>query len=414
MVPAAVAEPIAPHLLLLTSCRTGEGAGTPVVLHRHLVRFRDAGWRITEVVHPPAVEAGLSGDGIEVLRLPYRRRWWPPHRESSRLSTAVRAALLADDVRRQLGGKRPDVVLTVLEPRYAAVAAAVARQLRRPLAVIIHDRPELWEDVVGDVHREAHVRREAERVLARAAVVFPVTRALGEAYGPSVAQKSVPLLPIPAGAEPAAGGWREAFRRPHLVLSGSLHPFQRPSVAALAVALEGVGGRLTLVSHHDLGPFEPVAAAHPNVSLRPAFASSAEALAFCRAEASALLVSYAFDAQPWAATSFPSKLVEFVHLGLPVLILAPPHAAVSSWARSVGWTSHVDSMDRDALTDEVAALATPAGWARRADDSHRAAVEPFDPKTIHSSLAEAFEALLPAELRRGLTADDCADLPSIA
>ena len=277
-------------------------------------------------------------------------------------------------------------MLTVLTPEQSTVAAHAARALGRPLAVVLHDQPELWESTPA-AERDA-VHRRAERVLASAEGIYPVTHALAAVYGADMAARAETLLPIPAGGA-AEATWRDDYERPHLVLSGSLHPFQRPALAALARALDTVGGRLTAMTHHDLEPFADLAEAHPNLTLRPACATAADALDFCASEASAILVSYAFDEQPWAATSFPSKLVEFVHLGLPVLILAPPDAAVSAWARAFGWTSHVETLDADVLAAEVAALATPDGWARRAADSRRAALGPFDPATIHAGFEQS-------------------------
>ena len=98
--------------------------------------------------------------------------------------------------------------------------------------------------------------------------------------------------------------------------------------------------------------------------------------------------------QPWAATSFPSKMVEFAHLGLPVLLLAPPHAAASAWARGAGWTSHVETLEAGALEAEIAALATPDGWERRAVDARQAAAGPFDPDRIHAGLEDDLRRLV--------------------
>lgn len=389
-----------PGLLFVDRFVPRDAPGSPVVLWRHLARFEEEGWRV-RVAAATVGRAPSSGEPWGLIACPPRRWWWLPHRSAVPGSLAVRAALQARQIVAALQGDVPDIVLTTLSPEYSTVAAAVARRLVRPLAVVVHDQPELWESVVVDPAYQQRVKRQVRAVLAQAARVYPVTPALAEVYGADVVAKSCPLLPIPAGGVPALAEWSPRYARPHVVHAGSLHPFQRPNLEAVARALEPVGGRLTVISHHDTTPFEALARALPHVTLRPAFPSSKDVLAFCAAEASALLVSYSFHDQPWAATSFPSKMVEFAHLGLPQLLVAPPRAAVSVWAREQGWTSYVETLDADALAAEVAALATPGGWARRADDSRHAAVGPFDPEMIHASLAESLAALLPVGLRLG-------------
>lgn len=384
----------APYLLYADMVPPGDVPGTPVVTWRHVLRFEAEGWR----VRVAAAEATSQREPVlpswDFIPYPPRRRWWPPHRDEVAGSMAVRAWLQGREVVARLNGDVPDVVLTVLSPEHAPIAAAVARRLKRPLAVIVHDQPELWEEVVRRPDYQPVVQANVERVLRQAARVYPVTRMLGEAYGPEVAAKAVPLLPIPAGGERPEAVWQDRFVRPHVVHAGSLHPFQRPNFLALARALQGVGGRLTVISHHDTSPFDDLASAFDHVTLRPAFPTSGEVLDFCAAEASAMLVSYSFTEQPWAATSFPSKMVEFAHLGLPQLLLSPPHAAVSIWAREQSWTSHVESLDAGALAAEVAALATPEGWVQRAADAHRAARGPFNPATIHAGLATSLSTLI--------------------
>lgn len=359
--------------------------GTPVILHRHLTRFAAAGWTVGYA----AREHGLADwtdapPDWTAFPIPLRRPWWPPHREGLPGSGALRQWLVGGDLARRVQAWRPDIVLTVLAPSDVHVAAAVARRSNCPLAVILHDQVELWEQFRDRPDVQVRVRRELEAVLGHADAVYPVTDDLAAVYGPSVSAKARHLIPIPPSHDASPAEWRNDYTRPHLVITGSLHPFQRPTLEALAGALAPLGGRLTAITHSPHEPFAELVAAHPNLTLRPAFPTSAEARAFCSEHASAILVSYAFDEQPWAATSFPSRLVEGVQLGLPVWLVAPPHAAASTWARSAGWTSHTETLDPGALSAEIAALATPDGWARRADESRRAAEGVFDPETIHA------------------------------
>lgn len=381
----------APHIHLVYGRPPADFTGSQVVLRRHLQRFERDGWRVSfsTYEHKLTPADDLPASWVS-YPLPFRRWWWPPYRARIPGMDALRQRLFSVDLATRLAGDRPDVILTVLEPYEAQIAADVARLLRRPLAVIMHDQPELFEDVAAVSAVQRSVRRAAERVLRRADRVYPVTPELAAAYGPGVVDKSHTLLPLPAGGTPAQSlppVWRDAHARPHVVHVGSLHFFQVPNMWAVAEALKVVGGRLTLSSFSTLEWFEDLARAHPHVTLRGPFPTSDDMLAYCSREATALLISYAFDAQPWSATSFPSRLVELSHLGLPVEVLAPPQAAASKWARGVGWTAHVESLDKAALTAELEALSSRIGWEKRSFESRIAASSVFAPNEVHRGFA---------------------------
>ncbi len=383
-----------PYLLYLDYMPPVDHPGTPITILRHMRRFKASGWRVGIASGSWAVEHWKPSPEWETLTQPFRGRWWPPHRDAIPGSARIRAELQAIDFADRLRHDIPDLILSTLSPDSAPVAARVAKRLGRPLALVIHDQPELAESLSNRPLTQRRVRRRAQATLSQACRIYPVTEALSAAYGPAVLSRSMPLLPIPAGVDAGVAMWRDAYERPHIVHAGSLHPFQRPNFERLARALEPVGGRLTIISHHSLAPFEDLAREFDHVTLLPAFPSSDDVLAYCLAEASAILVSYSFSEQPWAATSFPSKLVEFSHLGLPTLLLAPPHAAASVWAREFGWTSRIEALDQESLTAEVAALAVREGWERRACDTRRAADGPFDPDQIHAGFEHDLRGLL--------------------
>jgi hypothetical protein len=127
-----------------------------------------------------------------------------------------------------------------------------------------------------------------------------------------------------------------------------------------------------------------------NIVWQKPFATNPEALGHLVTEASAVLVSYAdtIDAMPWCASSFPSKLVEYCHLGLPIAVIAPAESAVARWAQRVRFPYLFDPKNLQPLEEWFAGLRQREVWNVRAALSLHLARTEFDPRRIQSELAD--------------------------
>jgi hypothetical protein len=97
-----------------------------------------------------------------------------------------------------------------------------------------------------------------------------------------------------------------------------------------------------------------------------------------------LVVPYSFDLvlAPNVVTSFPSKLVEFVHLGLPILIFSPPQTALGLWARERQWSLFWSEPKPARLAEMLADLQEPGTWEKMAAETRTVQAE-FDPIYLH-------------------------------
>ncbi len=375
------------HLLLVSSLPPSFGTGSPIILKRHLERLTGNGWRVS--VAAPAQRLSSAEPyppAWRVIPLSGRRWWWPPVRAEIPASVQLRLPLWQQECENALGNERPDAILTFLCDIHPLLAEHLSRQWQVPLGVIIHDHEALWASSAAE---QLRMERWAQRVITQASRVWPVSQELGDCYGPAATGKVSVLPPIPAQTDVDRVPWQPHFQtHPVVAHAGRLHPFQYPNFFALAQALQTVNGTLLVVAPRDNPTLIALQATCPNVRHQEPFQENAEVIQFLAHNASSILVSYAFShaEQPWAATSFPSKLIEFAQLGLPSLLLAPPGTATANWAKHHHWLSQIDSLDSAVLKNLVDRLTHRESWQAMAQQTQTVARQDFHPEVIQHQL----------------------------
>jgi hypothetical protein len=375
--------------LLYIGENPGHGTGTPVIILRHLRRFAAQGWRIIVVAEYSGDYALCHTAGWTVRRLSHRRWWWPPFRPHAPLLRWLRFRLLA----RQAigGGPAPDVILSYLAahaPFSAELATHVAQLTGAPLHTLVHDDAAAFPDGHG---RELELRREHEAILRAADVCWFASPELAHCF-PAVSASARVLYPIPEGwPDPAV--WHETRTRvPRIHYAGYLWPQQLPLLARIAQSARQAGGEFVLITRQTL-ELQAFCAEH-NIAALPSFPTNREALAHLVADSAGLVVSYAETTamMPWSATSFPSKLIEYCHLGLPIAIIAPPDTAVARWAQRARFPDFFVPSDQAGVRDWVAGLRDARRWQERAAVSLRLARTEFNPERIQAELVAALLA----------------------
>lgn len=379
----------APHLVYFGQT-PGQGTGSPIILLRHLRRLAAHGWRVSIVAESGQASGECEAEGWPVHHLSLRKPWWPPFRPENRLSRAVRMRLWAAECS-GFFPERPRAVLAYLgihSTLHAEAAACYARRCGAPLTVVVHDYPPDFPDFPPE-HAAAVLRRQ-HAVLNDAHRVWFASPQLAACYKLPPGRGGI-LIPIPEGGEGVSPRWNPAFANaPLIVYAGAVYPAQIPLFRALARAFHAAGARLLLLARRT--PELDALCASAPVERRDLFPTNAEALAFLRGEAAALLASYCehVEEMPWIATSFPSKFAEFTHLGLPLLLAAPADSAVGLWATRSAYPDFLAAPEPTALAAFVEALKARDTWDKKAAQSLHFAQTDFDPDAIQS----AFEANL--------------------
>jgi glycosyltransferase involved in cell wall biosynthesis len=360
-----------------------EGAGSAIIVLRHLRRLKAAGWIIQIVGDWGQNEAICQQEGWKVRYLPHRRAWWPPYRPPNDFSARLQHWLWAGEAKGLFEGPPPDAVMTYLSAfsdTLSQVAAAYCKRFNVPLTNLIHD------DCRTFMTDPASSRwRRYRWVMAASSQNWFVSPELAEAYGFALDGRANVLWPLSEGgvkappAAPPAGP-------PLLVYAGNARDPQVPVLERMAGQLEGMGVRLMVLA--DKTPALAAALDRSPLEWRAPFPTNREALDWLQLHASALLVAYAdrSEDQPWVKSSFPSKFVEFVHLGIPVLLAVPSDSAAAAWARNHGWDDLIRPEDEAGLLHFMRQLKDPKNWRLKGQSALRVAKAHFDPEHIQARL----------------------------
>lgn len=374
-----------PRLLYLCDFPPGADSGGALVIDRHLRRLANDGWEITVSVPPAAIKTATIPTPYVLRSLASRRFWWPPVDPRRPWTQRLRASLWARDVLADSHwAQPPEAVLTVLWGYAALSAARVAKAWRTPLAVIVHD---LFREAHLPPNRAAAGERLTTEVLAGAERVWAVSDEMRAALAPLVHRGSITTLPpVPDDSAAPAGGWSPRFLpAPVIAHAGALHAYHVDYLAAIARALEKFRGTLLVLAPADNPALAQLRATGVGFRHQPTFASSAEALAFLSSEASALTVMYplARSDRPDPPTGFPSRVLELSHLGLPMILAAPPGNPLHTWARRHGWPLVLEQPGWPALDSLMAQLADATQWSLLSAQMRDLAARVCAPETIH-------------------------------
>ena len=318
--------------------------------------------------------------------IPPRVWWWPPVRDNLYPLRFARSALIAMKIRDSLGRDIPTHVLTVLWADYALSAAMLARKLKRPLVTIIHDQQEFWAP--SPLVQKHHARRN-RIVVSQSDLVFGVSKEIMDAYHVKHDKGSV-LYPMPGDQRYDYMSMFEPGKPLRVFFAGSLHPWQSANLLALASRLSIRGGRLVLVTDVSNVVYQRLSEHFPETERIEPPKDNEEVVRAIAENATACLVSYSLSpsAQPWGASSFPSKFIDFSRAGVPILIIAPENSAIGLWCKRTGYDLFAQDISDESLDFVIDRLQDANGWRASASRVRDLAVGEFSAQTIHRTFEE--------------------------
>jgi hypothetical protein len=289
---------------------------------------------------------------------------------------------------------RPEAVLTAVHGHAWAAAAALAHEARLPLHLIVHDD---WPRMVRlPPPFRARIDRQLGSAYRTAASRLCVSPWMAEDYAQRYGAAGCVLYPSRSATLPSfdAPPARLSQPRPALTvaLAGTIRAAEHfQLLGTIARAVSGAGGRVLV-----FGPATPEqgaanGAAEPNIHFEGMLDSGALA-ARLRGEADAVLVPMSFDPvdAPNMRVSFPSKLVDYTALGLPLLICAPEYASPARWAREhPGVAELVTTTSPDAIVAALGRLAEPEHRTRIATRGLEVGTRLFSHQSAWATLSEA-------------------------
>lgn len=293
------------------------------------------------------------------------------------------------DVERLAQEFQPDVVVTVMqESQFYRAASRFCSRNSLPFVILIHDLVELFEPVYSWALNRQRQRNAA--VYRSAAARFCISPAMADRlrtdYGSDgtvlYPNRSEDLMPRPSVMSETL----RTERRLTIGYAGSLNYGYSEGVQALLPALKAAGAVLRVyspVAPEGLGEHLEYAGFSP---------TPMQTWARLKEDCDVVLLPYAWPEhfRTLYETHFPSKLTEYLALGMPVLISGPAYAAGVVWG-----LTH----PRAALTvSDPSAEAMLAACVRLRDDvglrtslgseAVRAGNEEFDPIRIRDKFLQ--------------------------
>lgn len=346
-----VMEKTFPNVLILSGEIPQMKDAGAILLHRLFAGHReDRLFVIGPQPHPDA----------ELLDCPYKRLGMPLRRlERTRFSIHKRSLAALGlvplpshrKIMRLLGDFAPDVIVCVMaNTPWVRVAERTARKLGVRLVLIVHDLNEEFEKVFPWAREGLFAQNRAVyRAAARRLCVSPeMVGFLQQRYGasgevmypnrsewlqPRVAEMSLMLR--------AEGGPSSAPAPLTLGYAGSVAYGYGEELVRLIGVLRGAGVRLRMFSPRPTGILDALNHAKDVVEIcgyRPAEEMWREIQKTC----DAVILPYSNPAGSQELlyhTHFPSKLTEYVALGLPVVVAGPDFATGVRWALPEKWKS---------------------------------------------------------------------------
>jgi glycosyltransferase involved in cell wall biosynthesis len=399
----------APRVLILSDEGPQTGTAGGMLLHRLFAGHPPERLRVL-ARYVPVTGEPLPGVAYRQLPTPWRRfegsrfHRWKRSLRAFGLTPSVSISL----INRLLEGFVPDVVFCVMQhAAYYDAAHHFARHSKLPLVVAIHDVNEAFEPVFSCAlkaarRRDGNFYRQASRRLCISPEMEKFCAAhYGAAGSVLYPNRSEELSPRPL----AEAG---TLRRPRTLtigFAGNLNYGYGDGLLQMLPSIRAARAHLVLYGRPPGGTAAALGAATDCCELRGFTSSSSEAWAGIQRDCDAVWLPYPNPAgtmEPLYRYHFPSKLPEYLALGLPVVVTGPDYATGVQWARRN--PDAVASIPTPATAEEMTAffqrLATDADLrCRLAGQGWQAGQRDFDPRRIvaefHAHLAAAADGYSP-------------------
>jgi glycosyltransferase involved in cell wall biosynthesis len=286
------------------------------------------------------------------------------------------------------------LVLTVAHGDVSSAARRFARRHHLPLVSIFHD----WWPDLSKAHSSLHgvLENRFQQLYDQSTVALCVSEGMRAALGPH--RHAEVLYPIsgtyPASSSPDLTRKTAQTRDFRILYFGNLYHYATMVGSALEDLKNHPKIRLEVRGSEPNWP-EPFRTEMKQRGLWLEFVPVGE---FARwlASGDAFLVTMAFDPslRRQMETSFPSKLVECVQFGKPLIIWGPEYCSAVRWARRENSALCVTNPDPAALRAALEVLGASPSQQKDLQSACRRAEPEFNPQKIHAQFIAALEAAL--------------------
>ncbi len=386
-----------PKIALITAEPPHTAAAGAILLHRLFATYPPDRLTVVTSHMPPATAARLPCRYVHVPLLADRllkTRFWRWRTNLRALGAA--GFLPCRFLDAALADFKPAVVAALMQDSwYYDYAAAYARKRRLPLVLFIHDLPDGFEPVAPALRqrqqqRDGRVYRQATH---RLCISAPMQEHFRNVFGVDGSVLHPPRTEPPVAQSPEL--CRHLKRPGQLTLgyAGGLHYGYGEQLQRMLPVLRATGTRIEYFGPVPAGANRALADAidvfHCNGYVSPPEAVWHAILQTC----DAVLQPYANPLgrhELQCRTHFPSKLTDYLSLGLPVVVTGPASASGTAWClRHPGSALTITDAAPAALEIALRRLATDATLRVALARGAQAAATEFDAGPLRDQLFAA-------------------------
>ncbi|MDN3586201.1 hypothetical protein QWY86_05955 [Pedobacter aquatilis] len=259
----------------------------------------------------------------------------------------------------------------------------LAKQANIPFYLFFHD-----DNIFNRYFKENILsKKQITRIIENCGHFFVVSEPMKEIISLNGGKNVSVVYPIPDGSF-IAQGKRIKSEKFNFVISGMLLPcFFEKTVEKINDAVEETDTNIILIGSFNQDYKDSLQNAS-KISFYKKFEELYELFNFMVEETDVIIVFYSSDTNEEIRSrySFPSRFVEFCHLGIPILIIAPQSAAIGKWAIKNSWLSYVSSETKTDLVTIINKLKNPDFRSACVKQCRYFAEEDFNPVIIHNRL----------------------------
>jgi hypothetical protein len=360
--------------------------GGSIVLYRHLKRFENDGVRTIFINSIRNSPLDSEFDEINI-----KKRWWfPPLRKRLPILIEFRTWIYYKILIKKVSFKTNDIIISLLGDYTNLLALKISQKHKIPLFQIYHD-DSLFNEF-GKLNLLS--RNQIQKIIKASKTIFVVSKPMQELLEQNGATQSIILRPIPKGnLTRSYAVWKNNYLTEFPIFYSGLifEDLHTEILGKIGRAAISSKNSFTLVSSISKNFKSEIHFKCKEISIIDSFSKPDDILDFFYKNAGVLLVFYSFklDKEHRMYTSFPSKFCEYSHLGIPILIIAPPESAIGKWAIENEWKAYINTDNEEVIADFLLKLKTQNFWEICSRQCIEVSQTQFNPDSIHKILRDA-------------------------
>lgn len=357
-----------------------DAGGGSVVIYRHLKRLEAQGYSVVIINCNNNIKTVSEFSQINIKK----KLWHPPLRKFTPFLSTLRFKMYYRYLDSLLSFKPEDKIISILEDQGSLLSYVISKKTKTPYYLFFHD------DNVFSVYFKSHIlhKTHLRKIISDCTHFFVVSESMKQLIINNGSNAVTVLYPIPDGHDVSKKISDVNFDDLKFCYSGMLMTVHYKLIDSLHQCIQKNGVKLVLISNFDentklkFTPYKKLEIIYKIEKLQDLFSYFIKKI-------DVLVIFYSFDMveEVRALHSFPSKFIEYCHLGIPILIIAPVESAFGTWAKENEWLSYVCNDNPEEISNMINNFKDELFWIKCQNQCLEYAKTEFNPQKIHSKFS---------------------------